>query len=240
MRDRGLPAVVGWFAAVLFCWPGMSGAATYELQVASLPEPAFMFFVKDRTLPRIEAFLDDKKRSKFVLFHDRQPQALELRGPEQPIPFPDNVTLPKRNDPWGITSWHGKAGQPMVFRVRGRQSSYQKLRRVAVQMDGILSRFPVRRIPAFSPRPVQVPVTSASYLAHAMESGTFLAWAERRAASHDGLSVIVGRHPDKRQSDTVYLLVRMPRDGKSYKVVLGWQNFEYESGHGNDQGGQDR
>ena len=240
MRNLGVSAVVGWLAAVLLCWPGMPSAETYQIQVASLPERAFNFFLDGRTLPRIEDFLDDKQRSKSVLFLDRRPQSLEPIGRGQVVHSPDNVTYPKRNDPWGLITWNGKVGRLMVFRVRGKQSNHQKLKRVAVQAEGVLTRFPVRRIPASSRRPLAVPVTSASYLAHAVESGTFAAWVERRAASHDGLSVIVGRHPDAQQSDAVYLVVRMPIEGRSYKVVLGWQNFEHESAYGSVPGGRDR
>ena len=236
MRIRGLAIGLGWLAAVLLCWPGASDAATYQLQVASIPERVFMYFVADRTLPRIEAFLDDTRRSKFVLFRDRRPQPLELVEPGQSATFSVNVTSPKRNDPWGVTTWNSEAGQLAVFRIRGKQSNYQKLRRVAVQTNGVLTRFPVRGIPASRLQPMQVPATAASYLTHALASGTFAAWAERRAASYDGLSVIVGRHHNAQQSDTVYLVVRMPHTGRSYKVILGWKNVKREGGYANNQG----
>ncbi len=235
MKNRGLAIPSGWLAAVLLCWPVMSNAATYQLRVASLPERVFMYFTEDRTLPGIESFLDSR-RSKYVLFRDRQPQPLELAEPEQSATFSVNVTLPKRNDPWGATTWNGKEGQVVVFRVRGIQRNYQKLRRVAVRTDGDLTRFPVRGIPASRLQPMQVPATAASYLTHAVESGTFAAWVERRAASYDGLSVIVGRHHNAQQSDTVYLMVRMPRAGQTYKVILGWENVEHKGGHARDQG----
>lgn len=237
MRNRGLTIGLSWLAALLLCWPGMPDAATYQLQVASVPERVFMYFTEGRTLPRIEAYLDTR-RSRFVLFRDRQPQPLELTEPEQSSLSPVNVTLPKRNDPWGVTTWDGEAGQLAVFRVRGKQSNYQKLRRVGVQTDGVLTQFPVRGIPVSQQRRMQVPATAASYLTHALESGTFVVWAERRAASYDGLSVIVGRHHNKQQCDTVYLVVRMPQAEHAYKVILGWENLEHEGGHANNQGKQ--
>ena len=236
MRNRGLTVGLGWLAAVLLCWPVMSDAATYQLQVASMPERVFMYFVEDRTLPRIEAYLDNTRRSKFVLFRDRQPRPLELAEPEQSATFSVNVTSPKRNDPWGVTTWDGEAGQLAVFRIRGKQSNHQKLRRVAVQMDGVLTRFPVRGIPASRLQPMQVPATAAGYLTHALESGTFPAWVERRAVSYDGLSVIVGRHHNAQESDTVYLVVHMPQTGRAYKVILGWKTVKREGGYANTQG----
>ena len=236
MRNRGLTVGLGWLAAVLLCWPVMSDAATYQLQVASVPERVFMHFVEGRALPRAEAFFDDTRRSRFVLFRDRQPQTLKLAEPGQSTTFSVNVTSPRRNDPWGATTWSGEAGQLAVFRIRGKQSNYQKLRRVAVQTGGALTRFPVRRIPSSAQSPIQVPVTAASYLAYALESGTFAAWAERRAVSYDGLSVIVGRHHNAEESDTVYLVVRMPQAGQTYKVILGWKTVKREGGYANTQG----
>ena len=235
MRNRGLAVVSGWLAAVLLCWPGILEAATYQLQVASVPDRVFMHFVEDQTLPRIEAYLETR-RSRFVLFRDRQPQVLELTGPRRSAPFPVNVTVPKRNDPWGVTTWDGEAGQLAVFRIRGIQSDHQKLRRVAVQTDGVLTRFPVRGVPAAQTQRMQVPATAASYLTYALESGTFPAWVERRAVSYDGLSVIVGRHHNAQESDTVYLVVRMPQAGQSYKVVLGWKTVKREGAYAITQG----
>lgn len=233
MRNRGLTTGLGWLAVVLLCWAGLSDAATYQLQVASLPERVFMYFTEGRTLPRVEAYLDDVRGSKYVIFRDRQPQPLEPQGAE---PFPVRVTLAKPANPWGAMTWGGEAGQLAVFRVRGRQSDHQKLRRVAVQTDGVLTRYPVRGIPVSGPRRMQVPAMGEGFLAHALESGTFADWTERHAVSHGGLSVIVGRHHDARQSDTVYLVVRMPQTGQAYKVILGWENIEHKGGHAKGRG----
>ena len=235
MKNRGLTVVSGWLAAALLWWPGIPQAATYQLQVASVPERIFMYFAEGRTLPRAETFFDDTRRSKYVLFRDRQPQLLEPMTPDQ-APMPVSVTRPKPNNPWGATTWNGEAEQLAVFRIRGIQSDHQKLRRVAVQTDGVLTRFPVRGIPASQSQPMPVPATAASYLVRTLENGTFAAWAERRAVSYDGLSVIVGRHHNTQESDTVYLVVRMPQAGQSYKIVLGWEDLERRGVNAKGQG----
>ena len=236
MRIRGLAIGLGWLAAGLLGWTGMSDAATYQLQVASVPDRVFMYFTEGRTLPRIEAYLDDTRRSKFVLFRDRQPQALEFTGPGQAVSFPVHVTRPKRNDLWGVATWDGEAGRLAVFRIRGIQSDHQKLKRVAVQTDGVLTRLPVRGIPASSSPPLPVPATAETYLVHALQNGTFPAWVDQRAVSYDGLSVVVGRHSNAQQSDTVYLVIRMPQAGQAYKVVLGWENLERRGVNAKGQG----
>ena len=232
VKNHGLSSGLGLLAAVLFCAPVTSDAATtHQLQVASVPERVFTYFTEGRTLPGIEAFLDDTRRSKFVLLGDRQPQPLELTATGQMESFAVDMTLPRRKSPWGTTTWDGETGQLAVFRVRGKQSDYQRLKWVAIQRDGVLTRLPVRRI---SGSPVAadagVPAIAASSLAQALESGTFAAWTERRAPSYDGLSVIVGRPPGRQQSDTVYLVVRMLQTEQAYKVILGWEN--------SDQGGR--
>ena len=237
MRNRELAIGLGWLAAVLLCCPGTPEAATYQLQVASVSDRVFMYFVEGRTLPRAEAFFDDARRSKYVLFRDRQPQLLELVAPDQAAPAAVNVTPPKPNNPWGVMTWNGEAGQLAVFRIRGIRSDHQKLRRVAVQTDGVLTRFPVRGIPASQSQRMQVPATAANYLTHVLESGAFAAWIERRAVSYDGLSVIIGRHHNAQESDTVYLVVRMSQTGRSYKVILGWKTVKREGAYyANTQG----
>ena len=239
MAVRQLMTGLICLTAFLFCGSAKLHSETYRLQVANVPEPVFMFFVEGRTLPHIEAFLDDRQRSKFVLIRDRQPEFLESVEFGHGALFPDNVLFPKRNDPWGVTSWDAAAGQVAVFRIRGKQSNFQKLRRVALETNGVLIRFPVRNIPTPRLRPMQVPSTSASYLAYLLESGTFVDWAVMRAASHNGLSVIVGRHHDAQRSDTVYLMLRMPQENEAYKVILGWETVKQEGPTGRNHGERD-
>lgn len=236
MRICGLTAGLGPLIAVLLGFTGMSAAATYQFQVANVPEHVFMYFVEDQALPDMEAYLDDTRRSKVVIFGDRPPQLVAPMMVEQPAPLPVNIKLPKLNDPWGATSWEGEPGQFTVFRIRGKHSSYQKLKRVAVQTDGVLTRYRVYGIPPSRPGPLQVPATSSNYLLHALRSGSFAAWVERHAVSYDGLSVIVGRNPNPGQSDTVYLVVRMTESAQAYKVVLGWEDVEQRGVNAGGQG----
>ena len=232
MGSRGFGVSSGWLIILLLCWPGLAAAGTFQLQVASLPERAFLHFVEGSTLPRIESFLDNTRRSKFVLFRDRQPQVLKFRALGLSAPFHANVSLPKQNDPWGVTAWEGETGQLVVFRIRGMQSDHQWLRRVAVQRDGVLTRLPVRSVPGpLRSQGLAAPATTVAFVTHALERGTFPAWVERRAATYDGLSVVVARSHNAQESDTVYLVVRMPQAGRTYKVILGWKTVRREGSY---------
>ena len=231
MGNLGLSVMAGCLAAALIWWPGIPEAATYQLQVASVSERVFMYFVEGRTLPGAEAFLDDSRRSRFVLFRDRRPQMLEAMVPGRSVPAAVTVQIPKRNNPWGATIWDGEAGQLAVFRIRGIQSDHQKLKRVALQTGGGLVRLPLHGVPGARSQPMPVPAKASGYLTRALESGTFAAWVERHAMSHQGLSVVVGRHHSPRESDTVYLVIRMPQTERTYKVLLGWKTVKREGAY---------
>ena len=228
-RQRGFAAVMGWTAAVLLCWAGLSHAATYQLQAASVPEHVFRYFLEQETLPNIKAFLDDSPRSKRVIFGDRQPQPLGLVTAGDSELVPVDVILSRRSHPWAATAWSGESGQLAVFRVRGKASHYQKLKRVAVQTEGRLTQLPVRRVPALPSTRAFVPATPATYLTRALENGMLEPLTGRLAAFNDGLSVIVGQHSDPHQADSVYLVMRMPQEGHAYKVILGWEDSGSQS-----------
>ena len=234
MAFRRLAAVAWWVAAVSLWCPGMADAISYQLQIVSVPQRVFLYFVDGRKLPGFEEFLDDTRRSRFVVFNDRQPQPVEIKGSVASLPV--DISFPKRSNPWGATTWDGQPGQLTVFRIHGIHSSYQKLNHVAVQTGGVLTRFPVRRVSRSRTQPMEVPATAADYLTHAVESGTFPAWVEQRAVSHEGLSVIVGRHQKVQESDTVYLVVRMSQARQAFKVILGWENVELGGSYANVPG----
>ena len=231
MGNLGLTVISGCLTVALLWWPGISDAATYQLQVASLPERIFMYFVRGRTLPRAEAFLDDTGRSRYVLIRDRQPQLLGPMSSGRSVSQPVAVTLSEPGNPWGATTWDGESGRLAVFRVRGIQSDYQKLTRVAVLLDGVLVRLPMRGGPGSRSQHTPVPAATGGYLTRALEARTFAAWVERRAVLHQGMAVVVGRHHNPQESDTVYLVIRMPNTDRTFKVILGWKTVKREGAY---------
>ena len=222
---------MGWAAVVLLCCAGLSQAATYQLQAASLPEHVFRYFLEQQTLPDIEAFLDSRC-SKLVMFGDRLPQPLGLKTAGESELAPLDVALYRPSHPWAAAAWSGETGHLAVFRVRGKASHYQKLKRVAVQREGRMTQLPVRRVPALSSTRAFVPVTSAAYLAQAFENGMLEPLTGLLSASSDGLSVIVGQNFGPHQADSLYLVVRMPEEGLAYKVILGWEDSGSQGGGG--------
>ena len=60
-----------------------------------------------------------------------------------------DVAPSMQSHPWAATAWEGEVGLFALFRVRGKASHYQKLRRVTPQMEGRMTQLPVRSVPAF-------------------------------------------------------------------------------------------
>jgi hypothetical protein len=243
--------VIGLMALVLIASAGMVHAAEYRLQVASLDEKVFFRYLESQgapwrpeqhVLPGLEALLDDLKQAKQVLFTDRKMQPLdpERVAPGQLQPVTVRITLPQRDNSWMTATWEGSPGEIAGFRVTDHQVNWQELTAVAVNTDGVLRRLPVRSIPLFGRKKQWAPATSASYIDHALRRGTFAAWMARHAEERHGLSVIVGRNHDVNYPDTVYLMLRMPPEARTYKVVLAWKNREIlEKGNGDNDGSRD-
>jgi hypothetical protein len=228
---------------------GAVDAAEYRLQVASIDETVFLRYVERQEglfraekhiLPRLEEVLNDLKQSQGLLFSDRKVQPLDpervAQGQVEPVEV--HITFPKRGNPWMTATWEGTPGKVAAFRVSGYQVNWQELTDVAVNTDGVLRRLPVQSIPLFGRHKLLAPAAAASYIDHALQRGTFGAWVTQHAVSHGGLSVIVGRNHDATYPDTVYLMVRMPPEPKTYKVVLAWKNREvFEHGDFGDNVG---
>jgi len=124
-----------------------------------------------------------------------------------------------------------------VLEIRSQQVHYQELREVAVDSNGILRRLPVTGVPLFGSRQQLVPDFASTYIDYKLERGTFAASMARYATSFDGLSIIVGRNANLYFPDTIYLLVQMPPQEKTYKVVLAWKDREtLQKGDGKNGG----
>jgi hypothetical protein len=98
----------------------------------------------------------------------------------------------------------------------------------------------VTGVPLFGKRQQLVPDFASTYLTYTLDQGSFAAKMAQYATSFDGLSVVVGRNNNLYYPDTIYLLVRMPPQTKTYKVVLAWKDREtLRDGDGRDGGSRD-
>ena len=96
---------------------------------------------------------------------------------------------------------------------------------------GVLVRLPMRGGPGSRSQRTPVPAATGGYLTRALEARTFAAWVEQRAVLHQGVAVVVGRHHNPQESDTVYLVIRMPNTDRTFKVILGWKTVKREGAY---------
>lgn len=222
------------------------GAMEYQLRVASVEEKLFLRYVQTQgrpfqaeqhILPQLEAALERGTLSVQVLLPDREPQ---LQRPlsaalMQGGPTVVRTTSAQAGAPWITVVWEGTPGQTAIFRISSPLVHYQGLTQVAVNTDGVLRRLPVQGVPLFGRRKLLAPALSDNYIAYARERGTFEAWVAQHAVSHNGLSVVVGLSPDQQFPDAVYLLVQMPPEAKTYKVVMAWRDRDVKLGDSDNQ-----
>jgi hypothetical protein len=223
-------------------------AAEYRLQVASIENKLFHRYVNTQgtpfltylhTLPRLGEALDNGTFSTQWLLFDREPRLMQAARavPGQTGPRVLASTPPRPGQPWMTVTWEGVPGQTVMFRLSSLLVHYQELMEVAVYTEGALRRLPVYGVPLFGNTQVPVPTLSDTYIATAIERGTFAAWVAEHAVAHDGLSVVVGRSHDQKFPDAVYLLVQMPAAARTYQVVLAWRDREdLHKGHNLDGG----
>jgi hypothetical protein len=230
---------------------GISSATEYGLQIAHLEEKLFLRYVETRgaplraaqhELPQLQEALDRARLSPQVLVPGREVRLLDYPPATAGQRDATMVRLdaPRRENPWTSVVWEGPPGKTAVFQIHSNMSHYQELIDIAVSTDGVLRRLPVSGVPLFRPQPLPAPALSATYLSYALERGTFETLVARHAAPLDGLSIVVGRNANLHFPDSVYLVVHMPQEAKTYQVVLAWKDREELRKDNNDTGVQDQ
>ena len=243
--------LIGFVTVLLLGAAGSLHAATYQLQIAHVEEKLFFRYVDTQgsplraerhILPDLEAALDQGELSAQMVLPDRQIQAIDPArddsGQFELVSL--SVTLPQHRHPWKVVTWEGTPGHLALLQISSQQVHYQELREVAVDTNGTLRRLPVTGIPLFGKRQQFAPDFASTYLAYTLDQGSFTTKMAQYATSFDGLSIVVGRNSNLYYPDTIYLLVRMPAQAKTYKVVLAWRDREtLRDGDGRDGGSRD-
>jgi hypothetical protein len=215
-------------------------ATPYQLQVAHVEEKLFLRYVETGgVLPQLQAALDQATLPSSALLPDRDVRPItpaKDRSGRLTAVTP-HLTPPQSGNPWMVVAWEGTPGKTVVFQISSQQVHYQELVEVAVDIDGVLQRLPVSGVPLFGRRRVPVPDFAATHIMYRLERGLFVTKMTQYAESFDGLSVLIGRNHNLYYPDFVYLMVQMPAEAKTYKVVLAWRDREtLRDGNGNDNG----
>lgn len=210
-------------------------AVEYRLQVASLPDTAYAYFLRPGEsadgasgpgLDRLETSLGRGEVSTGAVLFDRR--VLPVRGsvgrayggarvvPEMK-PGGDGSTL------WDEITWDGKPGERSVWIVSPIIRNLQQLYNVALKGTGPLRNFQPFTFPINGTRAAAVALP-LNFLWAQEERGT--AWDKYISRSLDlgnGIGAVVGVNTNPLFPDQVYLIVSHGDQPTTYKAVLVWR-----------------
>jgi hypothetical protein len=70
-----------------------------------------------------------------------------------------------------------------------------------------------------------VPDVPNTFLANAVDRGTFPQWLAQHAQPRDGMSLVVGRGSDIFYlPDRVYVVLKLPPEARTCRPVIGWRD----------------
>jgi hypothetical protein len=106
-------------------------------------------------------------------------------------------------------------------------AAWQEVWDIATNATGVLRRLTIGGPSLFCGQTRQVPAVSNVFLANAADRGNFVDWLQERAKPIGGMYVAIGRRHDKFNSvDQVYMLISLPPEPQTFKVVIGWKDHD--------------
>jgi hypothetical protein len=236
MKARTL---VGGLFALLWLTAFPAWAVEYRLQVANIDDQLFAsyegqgssFWSQKEPMNRLEARLDQQQFSPAAILPGHHVELLE--DPAYGGTTPARVSrLPATgHQDWTTYVFNANPGDTVAFVVRTDMVAWQQVEDVAANVDGTFRRLSIGG-PGFFGGSREVPEVSQDFLANAVDRGTFPQFVAQRAKTVGGLSFVVGQGDTQAYNpDRVYVLVKLPPEPHTFKVVVGWRDHD---NRGND------
>lgn len=225
----------GWTIAALWLLCVPVGAVEYRLQVTDIEDIIISSsFDRPSTSPRgqetmrgLETRLDAMEFSTAAVLPGRELRLLE--NPAYGGNVPDRVSfLPATgNQSWTTVVWDGTPGERVAFVVRSDMAAWQEVWYIAANPNGILRRLTLGGPGLFGGHAREVPAISKDLIATFADRGTFVPWLQERAIPVGGMYFVVGRRNEVFTSaDRVYMLLTLPPEPHTFKVVIGWRDHD--------------
>jgi hypothetical protein len=230
-----LHAILGWTIASLCVLTLPAWAVEYRLQVANIEDLTFASYLDrsrssprgQETMQRLETRLDTMEFSPTAVIPGREVRLLE--DPAYGGQVPDRVSLlpATGQQSWTTYVWEGTPGQRVAFIVRSDMAAWQEVWDIAANSNGVLRRLTIGGPGLFGGQSRDVPTVSRDFLATAADHGTFVSWLQQSAKPIGGMSFVVGRRSEIFTSaDRVYMLITLPPEPHTFKVVIGWKDHD--------------
>jgi hypothetical protein len=236
MIDR---AIIGWVIAFLWLLSLPVWAVEYRLQVTNIDWRTFSSYL-DRsgvspsggeTMQRLETRLDSMEFPTTAVLPGRELRLLE--DPAYGGQVPNRVSfLPATGQQsWTTVVWDGNPGARVAFVIRSDMAAWQEVWFIATNGTGVLRSLTIGGPGFFSRQIREVPTVSKDFLANAVDRGTYVAWLQQNAKPVGGMYLAIGQRNEFFTSvDRVYMLLTLPPEPHTFKVVVGWRDHD-DRGH---------
>jgi hypothetical protein len=227
--------IIGWAIASLCLLTLPGWAVQYRLQVTNIDRQIFSSYLDrsgasprgQETMKRLERRLDNMEFSTAAVLPGRELRLLE--DPAYGGQIPNRVSfLPATGQqPWTTVVWEGTPGTRVAFVVRSYMAAWQEVWDIATNATGVLRRLTIGGPALFGGQTRDVPAVSKEFLANAADRGSFVAWLQQRAKPVGGMYLAIGQRNEVFASvDRVYMLLTLPPEPYTFKVVIGWEDYD--------------
>jgi hypothetical protein len=228
-------SIVAWLLASVWLLVLPAWAVEYRLQVTNLDYRTFSKYLENSSpawrgeerMGGLEVRLDTQEFPTSAVLPGREVQLLE--DPRYGGKAPARVSLlpATRDQSWTTFVWEGNPGDTAAFVVKTDMVAWQEVWSVAAIVGEGLRRLSIGGPGLFGHQWQQVPEVSYTFLANAVDQGAFTAWVERNAKPIDGMYVAVGRGYNRFYSpDRLYTLIKLPPESHTFKLVIGWKDWD--------------
>ena len=228
-------AILGWAIASLgfLALPGW--AVEYRLQVTNIERLLFSSYLDrsgaspsgQESMQRLETSLDTTEFSPSVVLPGRELRLLEDPAYGGQAPARMSFLPATGQQSWTTVVWDGAPGTRVAFVVRSDMAAWQEVYDIATNGTGVLRRLTIGGPSLFGGQSRDVPAVSKEFLANAADQGTYVAWLQQHARPVGGMYLVIGRRNEVFTSgDRVYMLLTLPAEPHTFKVVVGWKDHD--------------
>jgi hypothetical protein len=228
-------ALIGCAIASLWLLALPVWAVEYRLQMTNLDYLIFSSYLDrsstgprgQETMQRLETRLDHMEFSTAAVIPGRELRLLENPAYGGQVPSRVSFLPATGQQSWTTVVWDGTPGTRVAFVVQSYMAAWQEAWDIATNATGVLRRLTIGGPSLFGGQTRQVPAVSNEFLANAADRGSFVAWLQERAKPIGGMYLAIGRRHDIFTSvDRVYMLITLPPEPHTFKVVIGWKDYD--------------
>jgi hypothetical protein len=231
MKARTL---VGGILALIWLMALPAWAVEYRLEVTNLDDQVFSSYEgngtswwrQNESMGRLEARLNQQQFPPAAVLPGHHVELLE--DPAYGGTMPTRVSLlpVTGRQAWTTYVFDANPGDTVAFVVRTDMIAWQEVMDVAANDNGTFRRLSIGG-PGFFGGSREVPEVSQDFLANAVDRGTFPQYVAQRAKAIGGMSLVVGEgHGTVYDADRVYVLLKLPPEPHTFKVVVGWRDHD--------------